>query len=98
MTGAEITLLKLKRLTRWIIILRICQGQESVSFLGVRYRFQEGTRAPHPRGLPGGREDPKKWVAKNSLLKGRMQGHRGAVASVQGTLVRKHGGVRAYSV
>lgn len=37
----------------------------------------------------------KQQVAKNSLLDGRLHGHRAAVASAQGMPVRRHGGVRA---
>lgn len=76
-TGAEIALSKLKRLTRWIIILRICQGQ-------VRVRVSWGSDTDFKKGPgPHTQEDcpeeerilMKKRVAKNSLLDGRLHSH-----------------------
>lgn len=37
------------------------------SFLAVGYGLQEGTGAPHPRGLPGRREDPNEEAGGQEL-------------------------------
>lgn len=80
---------------RQITILRIFQGQGTEFPVGQLQtsRSQGPTQKAY---LEEERILTKKWVAKNSL--GSLHGHREAVASVLGMLVRKHGGVRAYGI
>lgn len=85
-----------KRLMRQITILRICQGQGTEFPVGQLQTSRRNQGPTQKAYLEEERILTKKWVAKNSL--GSLHGHREAVASVPGMLVRKHGGVRAYGI